>query len=504
MNPIHDLAILYEAIPLHARVVALALACLAVLVVAWRQMRRATRAVIVRAKRNSAEDNLTVVAAAIATVVAGQGMWQFLDRIIGDVHWSLRGLMFAFLEIAVVTSAIRARRNMREKFSAGVDGLAVWALTCVSAALAAMEASSLPEAMFRLAAPLVAAWLWERGMAIERHRIRGTSGINWRLTPERIMVWLGLAEANDRTASEVDAHRRITRVALAAKRVHLLRLADASERKIRKAAAKLDKRLDQAVEHTGLARDDRMKWALLDQVGTLGGAEHLCNLLENAQGPWAETEHPLVTGAAKHREAAELAEAMRGWTDAIKQQRDPEVNAAITSMATYIAGMEGRPVPEFPTIAPTTSVASTVASPAFDATGQRPILRPLTVAPGTPLAVAEPVASPVADEDDLGDRNRDRDDDQNGDRERPDEQDNREAREWIRARCRGRNGVGRKPSKGEVAKRFGFSETWAFDRVREVQERMTAQGYVFDDHGAVTAPTRSVADPDASQRSEAS
>src|SRR5690606_9755886 len=397
MNPIDDLIAAYQAIPLHVRVVALALVCLVALLVAWRQVRRGVRAVIGRARRNGAEDNLTFVAATIATGVSAVGMWRFAEDVLG-LWWPLRVVLFAFIEVAIVTSAVRAKRSMRENYSAGVDGVAVWALASLTAVLSAMDAHSLPEAVFRLTAPLVAAWLWERGMRLERRRMRGMTGINWRLTPERVMVWLGLAEANDRTASEVDAHRRITRVALAAKRVHLLRLADASERKIRKAAAKLDKRLEQAVEHTGPARDDRVNGALLDQVGTLGGAEHLCNLLENAQGPWAETEHPLVTGAAKHREAAELAEAMRGWTDAIKQQRDPEVNAAITSMATYIAGMEGRPVPEFPTIAPTTSVASTVASPAFDATGQRPILRPLTVAPGTPLAVAEPVASPVADE----------------------------------------------------------------------------------------------------------
>ena len=503
MNPINDLIAIYQAIPLHVRVVALALVCLVVLLVAWRQVRRAARAVIGRARRNSAEDNLTFVAATIATGVSAVGMWRFAEDVLG-LWWPLRVVLFAFIEVAIVTSAVRAKRSMRENYSAGVDGIAVWALASLTAVLSAMDAHSLPEAVFRLTAPLVAAWLWERGMRLERRRMRGMTGINWRLTPERVMVWLGLAEANDRTASEVDAHRRITRVALAAKKVHQLREAGASGRKLRAAIARRDRALDKAVEHTGLARDERMQWALLDMVTTLGGADSLSGILGEAKAPWHGLDHPAVTGAAKHREAAELAEAMRGWTDAIKQQRDPEVNAAITSMATYIAGMEGRPVPEFPTIAPTTSVASTVASPAFDATGQRPILRPLTVAPGTPLAVAEPVASPVADEDDLGDRNRDRDDDQNGDRERPDEQDNREAREWIRARCRGRNGVGRKPSKGEVAKRFGFSETWAFDRVREVQERMTAQGYVFDDHGTVTAPTRSVADPDASQRSEAS
>ncbi|MFI7642036.1 hypothetical protein [Nonomuraea sp. NPDC049400] len=449
------------------------------------------------------EDVLTWAIAAIATGVSASGMWKFAGDVLG-LDGFFRVLFFAFIEGAIVISALRARRSMRENYTAGVDGIAVWALAALTAVLASLDAAHPGEVVFRLAAPMVAAWLWERGMRLERRKLRGLSGIHWRLTPERLLVRIGLAEATDRTASEVDAHRRLTRVALAAKQVHMLRAVNASERKIRKAAAKLDKRLDQAVEHTGLARDHRMKWALLDQVGTLGGAESLCNLLETAQGPWALTDHPLVTGAAKHHEAVQLAEAMREWSDTLKQQRDPEVSAAVTSMAAYIAQMEGRPVPDMAEPAPTTSVAPTVASPAFGATETRPITRPEMAAPAAPLTVVNPVAIPVADDDDFGDRTRDRDGDQDGDRERPDEQDNREAREWIRVRCRGRNGVGRKPSKTEVSKRFGFSETWAFSRIQEVQERMTAQGYTFESDGTVNAPTRSVADTDASGRAEVS
>ncbi|MER7361977.1 hypothetical protein [Nonomuraea wenchangensis] len=463
---------------------------------AWRRTRAATDR-----RPAELEDILTWVMAGIATSVSASGMWKFAGDVLQlDGFW--RVLFFAFIEGAIVISALRARRSMRESYTAGLDGIAVWALAALTAVLASIDAKSAGEMVFRLAAPMVAAWLWERGMRLERRKLRGLSGINWRLTPERILVRLGLAEATDRTASEVDAHRRITRVALAAKKVHLLRSANASARKLRRAAAELDKRLDQAVEHTGLARDDRMKWALLDQVGTLGGAEQLCNLLETAQGPWAQTDHPLVTGAAKHHEAVQLAEAMNGWSDALRQQRDPEVAAAVTSMAAYIARLEGRPAPEFPTATPTTSVAPAVASPSSAATETRPEPRPLMVAPSTPLTVAEPVAGSVAEEDDLDDRNGDRDGDQTGDRERPDEQDNREAEEWIRRQCRGRNGVGRKPSKTEVAKRYDFSETWGLARIRKVQERMTAQGYQFEADGTVIAPTRSVADSDASERSE--
>ncbi|MFI6814713.1 hypothetical protein ACIBG7_20030 [Nonomuraea sp. NPDC050328] len=229
------------------------------------------------------EDVLTIVAACIATGVSAQGMWRFSGDVLG-LDGPLRLLLFAFIEVAIVTSAVRARRNMRENYSAGIDGVAVWALTCLTSVLSSMDARSVAEAIFRLAAPLVAAWLWERGMAIERHRIRGTGRINWRLTPERMLVRIGLAEVSDRTATEVDVHRRLTRVALAAKRAKNLREQGAPDRKVRAALARLDKAMDQAVEHTGLAVDPARQEALLAQIAALYNTEALIDA--DPRVPW--------------------------------------------------------------------------------------------------------------------------------------------------------------------------------------------------------------------------
>ncbi|MEW9554273.1 hypothetical protein [Nonomuraea sp. NPDC050783] len=251
------------------------------------------------------EDVLTIVAASIATGVSAQGMWRFSGDVLG-LDGPLRLLLFAFIEVAIITSAVRARRNMRENFSAGIDGIAVWALTCLTAVLSSMDARSLPEAVFRLAAPLVAAWLWERGMAIERHRIRGTGRINWRLTPERLLVRLGLAEVSDRTASEVDAHRRLTRVALAAKKAKALREAGAPERKMRAALARLDKAMDQAVEHTGLAVDPARQEALLAQIAALYNTTALIDA--DPRVPWEHDaeQHPVPARPALPPALAEL------------------------------------------------------------------------------------------------------------------------------------------------------------------------------------------------------
>ncbi|MGW2193644.1 hypothetical protein ACWCSH_14975 [Streptosporangium sp. NPDC001682] len=244
------------------------------------------------------EDILTIVAASIATGVSAQGMWRFSGDVLG-FDGPLRLLLFAFIEVAVITSAVRARRNMRENFSAGIDGIAVWALTGLTAVLSSMDARSMAEAIFRLAAPLVAAWLWERGMAIERHRISGRSRINWRLTPERALVRIGLAEVSDRTASEVDAHRRLTRVALAAKRARALRESGASDRKMRAALTKLDRAMDRAVEHTGLAVDSVRQEALLSQIGALYNTSALIDLTPPV--PWDPEPEPVRPAVAAGR-----------------------------------------------------------------------------------------------------------------------------------------------------------------------------------------------------------
>ncbi|MFI7691820.1 hypothetical protein ACIBQ6_22315 [Nonomuraea sp. NPDC049655] len=268
------------------------------------------------------EDVLTIVAASIATGVSAQGMWRFSGDVLG-LDGPLRLLLFAFVEVAIVTSAVRARRNMRENFSAGIDGIAVWALTALTAVLSSMDARSLPEAVFRLAAPLVAAWLWERGMAIERHRIRGTGRINWRLTPERILVRLGLAEATDRTAGDVDRQRRISRAALAVLRVDDQQQAKDSKR--RKALGLFRKRVAQAVEHASLASDESAQQALLDQIDTLRSVDALVQRQRIA--PWAD---PVTQ--EKRAEALAAIEQEQRFDSAEATQRALD-RAALTLMA---------------------------------------------------------------------------------------------------------------------------------------------------------------------------
>jgi hypothetical protein len=245
--------------------------------------RRLLRAAARLRDRTSSEHLLTLVAAGIATAVSAQGMWRFF----GDVlHFTgpLRVLTFAFIETAVITSAVRARQAMRENYNAGVDGIAVWALTSLSAVLSSLDARSFGEVVLRLAAPLVAAWLWERGMALERRRLTGRTRINWRLTPERVLTRVGLADPTDRNASEVDAQRRLMRLALAAKHARSARAAGRG-RKQQRALAKLDRAMERAVEYGGLGTDSARQDMLLAQLGLLYNTASLLELTPEA--PWA-------------------------------------------------------------------------------------------------------------------------------------------------------------------------------------------------------------------------
>jgi hypothetical protein len=491
---------------------------LVVAVLALTFTRLAARAV----RRRPAEDTLTIVAASIATGVSAQGMWNFAGDVLG-FDGPIRVALFAFIEVAMVTSAVRARRSMKESAeraktetwvtpSAGADGVAVWVFTVLTAVLSTLDASSPAEGVFRLAAPLVAAWLWERGMAVERRRITGLAGIHWRITPERILVRLGLAESRDRTASEVDAHRRLTRVALAAKRVRGLRAAGVSGRRMRSALAKLDRALERAVEHTGIAHDTDLQAALLDQVSTLYGGISLVDL--SGRAPWSTLDHPALAGVQPNH-AQTLAKALDAYTASRLRPGEPDPVAELvashgrnhpgdrpaTDLATgrdrgTVAGELPPPSPEGrswlvqqsrprPTTRPVATVNGDrppVATNGAVATETEPVGdRPAT----TPATDPRPTTRPTRDRDTVAkDEPPATDPRPTGDRKRPTEQDKHRAIDFYIREVR----KGRSPSKKTVAERFGFSETWALTAIREAREALTREGWSFDDRGTPTPP----------------
>lgn len=265
------------------------------------------KSVISRAIRGSRpEDVLTVVAALIATAVQADGMWVFFRQVVNAPVWlCIAG--FAFLELAMFVSGLRARRNIREtpENRAGLDGTAVWVIAGLSATLASTASDSVRIMLLRLIAAAVAAWLWERCLSSDRRRARTKkdereTSIHWRVTPERILVRLGLATPTEQTTTEADAHRRITHLTRAAHRLRGLRRSGAGMWRQNRAERRVHRAMDAAVR-AGLAGDPPLRKLLMDQIAARYTAESLADI--NPPSPWVEsvpadrTDYPVRSSA---------------------------------------------------------------------------------------------------------------------------------------------------------------------------------------------------------------
>jgi hypothetical protein len=296
-------------------ILAAVIAVLAVAVLLWRGSRSALRG-------KKAADTLTVVAAAMASSVAATGMWHFFSRTMHLPTW-IQAVLFAFMEISVLASALRARANVARDGNAGADGLAVWVLTCASGLMSASEASSLQEALVRLGAPLVAAWLWERSMVPERRAQKVKQGtaesVRWLFSVKRVAVRLGLATALGADLETEDANRRIDRFVRAdnrAQRASFLTRRHAGRRRDRAHARLMEQARMQADPRALYAHLGRQ--AILDVLARLGGddavidrerARQMQHILADAAGTAPETAPAPATGRRRAATAAAQAPA---------------------------------------------------------------------------------------------------------------------------------------------------------------------------------------------------
>jgi hypothetical protein len=381
MNGIDRLVTTVETHPLVA--VIAALGALTVAAVAVGGVVQTVR--VAHRRRVSGEQVGTLVAAAIATGVSAQGMWVFFDKSL-HLTLSLRIMFFAFLEIMVLTSALRARSAQQVSGSAGIDGAAMWVLTCLSAVLAATDADNLGTVLIRLSAPLVAAWGWERSMALERQRTGRFGGINWRLTPERILIRLGLADPTERTAGEVAAQRRLIVVALAADHARTLRDTGAGARRVGRATRRLQKAMRRAVEDGGLVDNGREPRAvLLDNIRILSNTTALLDL--DLPHPWTLDE-PAPPAASLPVEPAPIS------PPATPPTATPPPPAAGSPAATPSPATSPTRVPPTAT-APPPAAASLAATPSA-ADFPTAILPVTEFSAAIPTAPASPTAAPPA------------------------------------------------------------------------------------------------------------
>ncbi|MBY8859573.1 hypothetical protein K7711_24110 [Nocardia sp. CA2R105] len=314
------------------------LAALGAVVVVWGAIWAVRSA---RRRGLTGEQAGTLLAAAIATGVSAQGMWVFFDKSL-HLTLSLRIMFFAFLEIMVLTSALRARSAQQVSGSAGIDGVAMWVLTCLSAVLAATDADNAGTVLIRLSAPLVAAWGWERSMALERRRSGALGGINWRITPERMLIRLGIADPTDRTADEAARQRRLIDVALAADHARTLRETGAGSRRINRARRHLQRVMRRAVEDGGLVDNARApRTVLMDNLRILSGTGALVDL--DLPSPWILDEESDTSTSGMFAAPALVASGAAADSHAVVSDEMSPVPSSATQNSSRSAGAQAIP-----------------------------------------------------------------------------------------------------------------------------------------------------------------
>lgn len=185
---------------------------LTLLIVAVRVVKRARAA-----GRERGITTLINVAALLATSVQASGMWKFFGAVMG-LPVGFRIVLFGFMEIALLACGLRARANVEDGSDAGVDGVLVWVLALASGVTSSTDASTAREALMRLLVAVVVALLWTRDLMAAKKAARNTGNtkkrsgpVRWRITPERVAVWLRLADAIDTDVVTVDSARRVAK-----------------------------------------------------------------------------------------------------------------------------------------------------------------------------------------------------------------------------------------------------------------------------------------------------
>ena len=317
------------------------------------------------------EDRLTLLVAGIATVVSVTGMLGFFQDVLHITNpWAL-GALCGFIELSVAVSALRARRNLRNPKigTTGADGAAMWALTALTGVLSALHANSFAEVVFRLAAPFVAAWLWERGMSADRAERaaettedggRRRARVHYRITKERLLVALRLADPVERTVDEVAKHRRVAKLARAIRAAEdapaPLVGEDGTEKPLgwwpawrrRRALRRIDRANAAAIEHGRLATDEAQQANLLAQLGALGNGRHLVGA--DLPAPWAtaaaQSELAVVQGQITdaRRTLAKVEETLAGRSRTVSDA-DTEIagrSRTLTELTDQITATEAR------------------------------------------------------------------------------------------------------------------------------------------------------------------
>lgn len=162
------------------------------------------------------ERMFTFLAIGLGTGMDADGMWTaFRD----ELHMTFGAcvILFAFLPVVLINLAMKARRNLIDSpddhLSTGREGKAMWVIAATSAMIASSTAENLTSFLTRLGAPLVVAWLWHQEIVSERAIQRGSTGQQVAGMLKQWMVRIGLSAPPAGSLTEIDAARRIAKLA---------------------------------------------------------------------------------------------------------------------------------------------------------------------------------------------------------------------------------------------------------------------------------------------------
>lgn len=201
----------------------LAEAATAVLVTLW-LITMIVRAVSRRMSGQRLDQPLTWIAAGVATGLSAYRMWHVAADTV-HLNGPARIVLFAFAELALIAEAVRARRTWRasEGASTGPDGVAVWVIAAGAGVVSALDSDNPIGALIGLSAPLLAAWLWHRGLHSDPDMpvIRKAREItSWLPVVRRTLVRLGVLAPRSGSVTDTDRRHRLDRLVRASWKLH--------------------------------------------------------------------------------------------------------------------------------------------------------------------------------------------------------------------------------------------------------------------------------------------
>ncbi|MFI6105822.1 hypothetical protein [Streptomyces sp. NPDC051310] len=264
----------------------------------------------VRALRAADRPPVAVIAAAVAaagcTAYSADTSWRFAADHLDMNSTAERAAMFAAGEMALFSTALMARQNLKTTGAPGTPGMLVWLITGVQVIPAYAESGLIGGTVRAFVGPFLAAVLWHLAMGIElRHAKPGAgsqslAALLTREVRERLLSRLGLA-ARDRTAEQITRDRWTAQaVDLAA------RLAQSDSISTRR-RARLQRKLSRAVGRAQVGADTQQRRALLQLLAARLHSGALATL--DLPSPWQTREParpPQPAPVVAYRELREM------------------------------------------------------------------------------------------------------------------------------------------------------------------------------------------------------